>query len=109
MAFNIQCSNKGCRKFQEPKLEVATNNVICSECNQVIENIDSFTKVGMKSIGQILKQDGMKQAFAVSCVKCNFIDRPVLDGEKLICKKCGSEFTNLSKPFVLALKSTFRK
>lgn len=114
MAFSIQCTNKGCREYQNPKLDInkdsdTYNEVICSNCGKTIENVSQFHKTAMKSIGQVKRDDNNKQAFAVSCPKCSKADRPILgQNNELLCKHCGAEQSQLSRPFAQALLSVLK-
>lgn len=112
--FQIQCSNKGCREYQKPALDTnekseTYNEVICSICDKPIENVSQFHKTAMKGIGQIKRDDKRKQAFAITCLKCQIGDRPVVTkNDEILCKHCGAEQTQLSTPFAQALRSTLR-
>lgn len=104
--FIIYCDNKGCGKEQEPLLNTSTDEVECSECGKVINNVTSFTKIQMKSMGQIKRAKKVQQAFAHACIKCNHTAQPKLVNDKLLCAGCGYEFifnkiyTNSIKEFI---------
>lgn len=100
MGFNIQCDNKGCHKYQEPKLNVETNEALCDECGQPIKSVTKFAKTTMRSLGQIYRgAEKQKQAFAVQCKACNKHGRPkVVNGKDLACVHCGAEL-ELAGPF----------
>ncbi len=112
--FQIQCSNKGCREYQQPALDTneksdTFNEVLCSKCGKPIENVSQFHKTAMKGIGQIKRDDNRKQAFAVTCPKCRIGDRPVITKhDEILCKHFGTDHTHLSKPYAQALRSTLR-
>ncbi len=98
--FVIQCDNKGCKEMQEPTLDVKTNEVICSECQNPITNVTHFTKVQMKSLGQIKRDDKKSQAYSVKCPLCSKEGCPVLnDNKEIVCQYCAAAQSQLSGPF----------
>jgi ribosomal protein L34E len=103
MAFIIYCNQKGCGKDQEPSLDIETNEVICSECGKVITGITEFTKVQMKSMGQVKRNVGKRQAFSVKCQSCNKENPPLVKKGKIFCSLCSLEITDLSPFFKQAL------
>lgn len=104
--FLIYCDRKGCGKDQEPLLDVSTNEVICSECGGEIKSVTSFTKVQMKSMGQIKRAEKKQQAFAVKCQGCNRMAAPNISLEnKILCSMCSVEILNLPKPFEQVIRS----
>ena len=107
--FELYCTQKGCKQRQKPTLDVVSNEVICSQCGGVIEGITDFTKIGMKSIGQIKRNTGKKQAFALNCGACSNIAQPVLgDNDSLLCVRCGEEHKQVSAPFKQAILTVLK-
>jgi NMD protein affecting ribosome stability and mRNA decay len=100
MGFNIQCDNKGCHKYQEPKLDVETNEALCDECGEPIKSVTIFAKTQMRHMGQIYRgAEKKQQAFAVTCKACNKHGRPKVANQKdLMCAFCGVEL-ELAGPF----------
>jgi hypothetical protein len=104
MPFLIACTNKGCFKSQEPYLD-QNNKVICSECENEIQNISSFAKAQMKSMGQILKSK--PSAFSIVCKACKANEQPELNGDKAFCRKCKNQL-NISSFFLNSLKENLK-
>lgn len=116
MGFTIQCDNKGCRKYQDPSVDLKGSEdpdkweVICEECGQPIKSVTYFAKVQMRHMGQILKQKKHKEAFVVKCEHCLKEAKPKIGlNETLICVHCGKEFTNLTEEFKRMLLTVLRK
>lgn len=105
MGFLIYCNNKGCGKSQEPLLDKISNDVYCTECGEVIDNVTVFTKNAMRGMGQIKRDDGKaKLAFAIKCDTCGHKEQPKLANNQLACKKCDHLYENLSPPYIHAVK-----
>jgi hypothetical protein len=103
--FRIYCDNKGCGKDMEPLLNVNTNDVECVECGRSIKSITSFTKSQMKSIGQIKRDEKVKQAFSVQCRSCMKESTPKLgDKNELRCSICNNHLDYLSAPYAHAVR-----
>jgi len=104
----LTCNNKGCYKTtSDSLLDEATNEIICSECNQPITNISDFTKRSMKGLGLILKKRG-KPAFSVDCKKCGRRGQPIFKNKVPCCFMCKEEHA-LSDQFVKMLKEHLMK
>ena len=98
----IMCTTKGCRQMSEAKLDIKTNEVICEECGNVIENVTPFMKKSLQTIGQILRHN-TKEAFQALCKTCN-ANRPLtLKDKKAYCKTCGTQVV-VSDAFMNGLK-----
>lgn len=103
MPFMMNCTNKGCGKHQIPVLDLKDNNVYCSECGKIIQQVSSFTKVQMKSLGQTMKP--AKQAYSVRCEKCKIESLPKIDAnDKLVCSSCSHLHKNISAPFAILIR-----
>jgi ribosomal protein S27E len=98
MPMLLNCDKKGCRSYDEHVLDIATNEVRCIKCNEIIPNISHFTKQQLKSLKQTKKS--AKSAYAVRCGKCKVETLPKLDAaNKLVCGSCGDVNINVSKIF----------
>lgn len=107
MPFQLQCNNLKCKKMGFHTLNVATNKVECLECGNEITNINHFTKVQLKTLGQIKR--GNKTAFAIKCQKCRMEALPKLDGnDKLVCAGCQSPIT-VAKPMEIMVREQIKK
>lgn len=102
--FLMYCDNKGCGKENEPLLDVASDKVHCSTCGKVIEGVTSFTKVSMKSIGQVKRTIKTQTAYSVLCEGCKESNQPLLEKNKLICPSCKKSHDNMSAPYAHAMK-----
>lgn len=107
MGFSIQCDNKGCGKYQEPKLNLETNDVECADCGQPIKSVTSFAKNQMKSLGQIKRAEQTQQAFSVQCANCKKSAPPVLSGKDILCAICKKELS-VSAPYAAILREKFK-
>ena len=95
--FMLRCDNKGCCQESQALLDVKTDEVLCSECGKSIKNVTSFTKIQMKSIGQIKRTVAAKKSFSIKCNKCLKDDQPILGANDiLLCPNCKEELTSVS-------------
>lgn len=106
MAFSMNCTNKGCGKFQEPYIDPKTDQVFCSICNREILNVTYFAKAQMKSSKQFKPKINM--SFAVKCPKCGQEKRPKLLNNDVVCGECNKPLDNLSAPFKNMLKDKLK-
>jgi hypothetical protein len=106
MAIQLNCTDNKCKKWQEPKLDPKTNIAYCSVCGaeQVMSH---FTKVQLKAVGQV--RQAMKSAFSVKCQKCKWDALPALLKGQLVCTKCSTAHTTISKPFESLIKQEISK
>lgn len=107
MGFLIQCNNKGCGQMQNAYLDKETNEVFCSMCDKVINNVSDFTKRQMRSLNQYRVKE--KETFAVKCPVCNKEGRPKIMNDEVVCGKCEAPLTNLTPFFLSMLKQKLKK
>jgi ribosomal protein L34E len=107
MPFLINCTNKGCGKFQAPFLDQENDEVYCSLCQQTIAGITVFAKQQMKSLKQFKPKS--KKSFAVKCNNCNKEERPIIVGENLVCTLCKKSLDQLTPTFKTMLKEQLSK
>lgn len=98
MKFTICCTNKGCYKLQEPYLDLSTNKVYCTLCEEEIANVSAIIKNQMKLNKQTQKPK-TQSTFSVKCQHCSANDSPNLINNKLYCKSCNKELTNITEIF----------
>lgn len=109
MGFLIYCDNKKCGKDQEPLLDVESNEVICIHCQQAIKSVTHFTKVQMKALGQVKRNEKKQQAFAVKCSTCKKESPPVLEKDNTIhCGLCAAHLKDLPAPFAQVIRNYFK-
>jgi len=104
MPVIINCDNKGCMKPQAARLNLLDNSVLCDECGGAITNVTHFTKNTLKTLGQTTKRVEHNDTYAVKCDKCDVKGTPVFMQDKLMCKSCKKEISNISEPFRLMLQ-----
>lgn len=104
MGFLMYCDNKKCGKSQEPMLDKDTDEVFCSACGEIINNVTPFAKTSMRSMSQFKRTVKSQEAFAVKCDKCAKMSRPKLYQNNLICPHCGQEHTSLTATYTHAVK-----
>lgn len=97
----LQCQNKGCVQLNEAKLDMSTDQVICSECGKPIENISVFAKRTLKQVGQVIRTSN--SPWQKQCLKCNVLRDLVVSGEEALCKVCRMP-VKVHASFVQALK-----
>lgn len=110
MAFLMNCNNKGCGKSNTPYLSLEDNEVYCSECDKIIQNVSHFTKTQMKSLKQVKKDEN--KSFSVKCEHCKRDGRPNKKLTNLFCKYCNKEITHLTpiyKKMLLSLIDSLDK
>ena len=104
MAFLIQWSNKGCYQLQAARLNTTTDEVICQNCGKSISNVTSFAKTQLKHLKQTTKTAKVQETYSIKCEHCSEADVPSLaEGDKLVCKRCNKELTQISYPFKMML------
>jgi Zn finger protein HypA/HybF involved in hydrogenase expression len=99
MAMIITCTNKGCFKSSEALLDLNTNEVICRECGNPIQQVTSFAKVSLKSLGQTTKGQKKVRQLEFDCLSCNKKVQPMLKNGKIICSECKKEMENVPTTF----------
>lgn len=89
-------------------LNVETNEVMCTECGENISNISEFTKLSMKSIGDIYRPR-KKKAFVFKCLTCKDDVEAVMKDGVVVGKGCSQEKgkcqINITEHMVVALGS----
>jgi hypothetical protein len=106
MGFYINCDNKGCREYMEPKLDIQTNIAYCDECGKEVKSITQFAKTQMRQLGQILKNKVTQTAFSIQCNNCKTMCVPIINKDNTVqCSQCNGFITNLSKAYINLIKS----
>lgn len=103
--FRIYCDNKGCGRDMEPLLNVETNSVECTECGREVKSVHQFTKTQMKSLGQIKRDNKVKEAFSVQCKTCVKENAPILGpNQEILCSVCNAHLDYLTAPYAHAVR-----
>lgn len=102
--FALQCTHKGCYKFQHPVLDLETNEIHCSDCDGVLTNVSPFIKQQLKIEKQIRKRAKKPKHFAVKCSVCSEFETPKVKDNELMCGACDAELqvTTFFKNLALA-------
>ena len=99
----IDCTTKGCLQKTEAKLNISTNEVICDECGNIIENVTEYIKRALKSSGQVMRSKA-KEPFQTFCKTCNASKSLYVDADdKAFCKSCNSQI-QITASFLNGLK-----
>src|SRR5258708_23473920 len=106
MSISLNCNNKNCGKYQEPLLNIKSNEVYCSICDQIIQGVSHFTKIQLKTLGQLRRPE--KTAFSIRCNKCKTEALPKLENNKLLCSGCVIS-ANISKPFEILIRKAIKE
>ena len=106
MPVSINCTNKGCGKFNEVVLDTKTDQVFCSVCDKEIANVSHFVKTQLKALKQVRR--AKKQAFAIKCEHCKSEGMPKLVNDVFVCAMC-SKTVNVSKPFEPLLRKVIKE
>lgn len=104
MGFIMYCDNKKCGKSQEPFLDKKTNEVSCSECGEIIQNVTEFAKNSMRGMSQFKREAKVQQAFAVKCNGCSKLSQPKLNKNVLVCPHCGRDHDGIQATYAHAIK-----
>lgn len=73
----------------EGLLDPDSNEVVCTECGDLLKNVSEFTKRSMKSQGKILKK--AKKAFVFNCKTCEKDVETVIHNNNLKGSGCNKE------------------
>lgn len=84
----LHCPSRKCNTTREQLLNVDTDEVICSECNQINPTISDYMKATMKGSGHIYRTVQPKKAFMYACNKCVAHREVILQDEQAVCKMC---------------------
>jgi hypothetical protein len=88
-------------------LDVETNNAICNTCGDVLPDISEFSKLSMKTTGDIIRNTKSK-AFTFPCNTCDKQIQAVLVNGVLVGKNCPNEqkgcLINVTEPMIAAIK-----
>jgi hypothetical protein len=98
----IACTNKGCLKSTEAKLDRKTNEVICMECGKSVINLTEQIKRALVAFGQFLRSVERKP-FQVQCKTCAAQRDINLVNDVAHCVTCGTEL-RMSVTFLNAFK-----
>lgn len=89
----IFACNRGCGNSTpttEGKLDLETNEVVCTTCGVNLENISKFTKNSMKITKDVIVKS--KKAFMFNCLSCKKEVQAEMGDDKIVVgKQCPNE------------------
>lgn len=96
---NKKCYKSGGRT--EGSLDLDTNKIICTKCDEEIVGISDFMKEAMKRSGDIIKKSTSK-AFTFKCVACNkMVETDIVNGVP-IGKNCETKACSINISQIMA-------
>ena len=109
----VRCNPK-CREsdgFTDGSLDIDSNDVICNECGEVLPDISEYSKLSMKTNGDIIRSKNRK-AFMFPCLTCdNNVEAQFLNGI-LVGKNCSNNQEgckiNTTQHMIKAIEETQR-
>jgi len=88
-------------------LDVETNNAICNTCGDVLSDISEFSKLSMKTTGDIIRNT-KKKAFTFPCNTCEKEVQTALVNGVLVGRNCPNDQkgcqVNITETMVAAIK-----
>jgi len=88
----VRC-NVGCKisdGITDASLDVESNTVVCNTCGDNLDTISSYTKLSMKTNGDILRSKN-KKAFVFPCTTCSKQVEASMQSGVLVGKNCPQE------------------
>ena len=93
----------------DASLDVDENNAVCNQCGEVISHVSSYSKLSMKSNGDVLRSKNRK-AFVFPCSTCDKSVEAAFFESKLVGKACAEESfpckINVTQHMVKAIRET---
>lgn len=91
----VRC-NKLCKLSDgttDASLDIETNNAICNECGEVLDGVSKYSKLSMKTTGDIIRTK-KKKAFVFHCQTCDDHVETTFLNSKLVGKNCSDSGNN---------------
>ena len=85
----VQCNSK-CQTTVKALLDVDKDEVICTECGGTLDNVSKYSKLSMKTDGDIIRTKN-KKAFVFHCKTCDNHVETVFVNSVLKGKHCDGE------------------
>lgn len=103
----VQCNSK-CQTTVKALLDLETNDVVCTECGGTLDNVSKYSKLSMKTNGDVIRTK-KKKAFVFHCETCdNHVEtafvNSVLRGKQ--CEESASCKINITKHMAKAIEET---
>lgn len=105
----VRCNPK-CKQSNgqtDCSLDVETNNAVCNTCGDVLADVSEFSKLAMKTNGDIIRNTKTK-AFTFPCNTCDKKVQAALVNGIVVGKNCPNNRSgcqiNISEPMVAAVK-----
>ena len=93
----------------DASLDVESNEVVCNECGETLPHVSKYSKLSMKTNGDILRSKN-KKAFVFPCETCDKNVEAAIVDSKLVGKDCSDPNSackiNITKHMVRALQET---
>ena len=106
----VQCNVK-CHTTVSASLDVDADEVICGECGSALDNVSKYSKLSMKTNGDILRSKN-KKAFVFYCEAHDDHVETVYKESRLVGKSCPDDGEsckiNITKHMVRAIEETER-
>jgi hypothetical protein len=107
----VRCNPK-CKSsdgFTNGSLDVDSNEVICNECGDILKSVSSYSKLSMKTTGDIIRSKHRK-AFMFPCQICDLnVEAQFINGI-LVGKVCPNDQVgckiNVTEHMVRAMEET---
>jgi hypothetical protein len=105
----VQCNLPKCNTTVNALLNVDTDEVICGDCGGVITSVSKYSKLSMKTNGDIIRTK-KKKAFVFPCETCETHVEATFVNSKLVGKSCQNEQNgckiNITEHMVKAIQET---
>ena len=98
----INCTTRGCLQITEAKYDRESDEVICEQCGNAIENVTPIMKRTLNSLGQILRTKNSK-AFQQHCSQCKAMRSLYVEKNAAYCEVCATQIT-VTPAFLQGLK-----
>lgn len=105
----VRCNPK-CKESNgqtDCSLDVETNNAICNTCGDILSDVSEFSKLAMKTNGDIIRNTKTK-AFTFPCNTCDKKVQAALVNNIVVGKNCPNNQSgcqiNITEPMMAAVK-----
>tara|TARA_Y100000287_G_scaffold171419_1_gene157849 strand:- start:4053 stop:4424 length:372 start_codon:yes stop_codon:yes gene_type:complete len=93
----------------DASLDVDSNEAICNECGETLSHVSKYSKLSMKTNGDILRTKN-KKAFMFPCETCDKSVEAAIVDSRLVGRDCGDPDStcriNVTKHMIQAIQET---